>query len=128
MILKQKNSIKKFHQKNNSKLNFKTNSEKKTACAARLRKDDFCRHTHRHFTIIYIYHHHHHHHHQVSGSSFLLWVSENYKDFKRLADEITAKEVRPLCDYVCIHFFCSFVNFAEQNKTDEGDKTIVFTI
>ena len=32
--------------------------------------------------------------HQVSGSSFLLWVSENYKDFKRLADELTAKEVR----------------------------------
>ena len=42
---------------------------------------------------------------QVSGSSFLLWVSENYKDFKRLADELTAKEVRPNydnCDIVIV--------------------------
>ena len=28
----------------------------------------------------------------------MLWVSENYKDFKRLADELTAKEVRPNYD------------------------------
>ena len=41
---------------------------------------------------------------QVSGSSFLLWVSENYKDFKRLADELTAKEVRPHYFDVCIYY------------------------
>ena len=35
----------------------------------------------------------------------MLWVSENYKDFKRLADELTAKEVRPNydnCDIVIV--------------------------
>jgi hypothetical protein len=30
---------------------------------------------------------------QVSGPSFLLWVSENYKELCKLAEELTAKEV-----------------------------------
>ena len=31
---------------------------------------------------------------QVNGSSFLLWVSENYKDFCKEAEELTSKEVK----------------------------------
>ena len=67
--------------------------------------------------------------HQVSGSSFLLWVSENYKDFKRLADELTAKEVR--IDLLkCILFWISYsfaiiwkyITLAEQKEVpDERD-------